>query len=366
MINNPYPDGITVAVTGLHRGDSPQPGAAVLASLRRRFPGLRGIGLLYDPMESSLFSHGQDRLDAAYLVPYPRTGADELLKRLHAIFERERIDCIIPCLDSELPNFIALQAELTRKGVRCMLPSALSFERRDKSRLFGLCQRLEIPAPITRSARDAATLERLAAKIGYPLYVKGKYYEAHLANTAAELHVAAEELLRVWGPPVLVQQPIYGEEYDVVGLGDGKGAVIGSCTIRKMLRTSAGKGFAGVVVADSRIDELVRRIVSSLRWKGPFELEFVKATGKPHALFEMNPRFPAWVDFPSQLACNLPVRLLENMLDLATTPLCDCKPGQMFIRHSIDLAGDIADLAQIASAGERANEVSTLGFEALP
>ena len=30
-----------IAVSGLHRGENPQPGAAVIASLRRRFPGLR-------------------------------------------------------------------------------------------------------------------------------------------------------------------------------------------------------------------------------------------------------------------------------------------------------------------------------------
>ena len=43
-----------VAVTGLHRGENPQPGAAVIASLRRAFPNLRVVGLSYDPLESSL------------------------------------------------------------------------------------------------------------------------------------------------------------------------------------------------------------------------------------------------------------------------------------------------------------------------
>jgi hypothetical protein len=28
-------------------------------------------------------------------------------------------------------------------------------------------------------------------------------------------------------------------------------------------------------------------------------------------------------------------------------------PGQMFIRHSVDLLGDISDVAQLASTGER-------------
>jgi len=44
-----------LAVTGMHRGENPQPGAAVVASVRRRFPGVRVIGLSYDPLESSLY-----------------------------------------------------------------------------------------------------------------------------------------------------------------------------------------------------------------------------------------------------------------------------------------------------------------------
>jgi carbamoyl-phosphate synthase large subunit len=120
-----------------------------------------------------------------------------------------------------------------------------------------------------------------------------------------------------------------------------------------MLRTSAGKGFAGVVVADPDLDDRVNRIIKTLRWNGPFELEFLKAPGKPHALFEMNPRFPAWVEFPAQIGCNLPARLLEEMLHMRPAPLRVCPPGQMFVRHSVDVALDIGDIAQITITGER-------------
>jgi carbamoyl-phosphate synthase large subunit len=67
----------------------------------------------------------------------------------------------------------------------------------------------------------------------------------------------------------------------------------------------------------------------------------------------MNPRFPAWVDFPSQLGCNLPVRLVERLLDAKPMPLAACAVGQMYVRHCIDVVGNIADVAQMASLGER-------------
>ncbi len=344
----------TVAVTGLHRGDNPQPGAAVIASLRRRFPGIRIIGLSYDPMESTIYCQDGCRLDGVYLLPYPRTGSKALMERLEGILERETIEVIIPCLDSELMNFIELQDRLAQRGVKMMLPAKAAFLRRSKDALSLLCRRIEIPTPETRIAYDVADLAKFAAQIGYPVYVKGIYYEAHLATTEAELYAAFKELAEMWGLPVRVQEMVAGEEYDVVGLGDGKGGNIGSCSIRKMLRTSAGKGFAGVVVADPRIDALVRRLIRALRWAGPFELEFIKAPGRPHLLFEMNPRFPAWVDFPSQLGCNLPASLLERLLGMEPDRLAPCEAGRMFIRHSVDVLGDIADLAELASTGERA------------
>lgn len=359
MTINPRINPKTVAVTGLHRGDSPQPGASVITSLRRRYPDLRIVGLSYDAMESSIYSQGTDRLDAAYFLPYPGAGVEALRDRLDSILGRERIDCLVPCLDSEIPNFTELRPWLRERGVRCILPSKRAFERRSKPNLYIFCHRLGIPTPATRAAQDAQSLEHFAAKIGYPVYVKGRFYDAQLVNTSQELRAAFDEIAEVWGLPVLVQEPVLGEEYDIVGLGDGKGAVIGFCAIRKMLRTSAGKGFAGVVVADPRIDDLVRRIIHSLRWDGPFELEFIKAPGKPHALFEMNPRFPAWVDFPSQIGCNLPACLLERLLGLPETPLAMCAPGQMFIRHSLDLLGNIADLAKMTSAGERTDRPVT-------
>ncbi|HAB84944.1 MAG TPA: carbamoyl-phosphate-synthetase [Pseudomonas sp.] len=344
---------INVAITGLHRGNNPQPGAAVAAGLRRRFPDLRIVGLSYDPLESGLYCHDGGRPDVAYLMPFPGAGAKATLDRLDKILQTEPIDYLIPCLDSELDNYIQLQPELKSRGIGCLLPSQQALDDRAKSNLDAFCGQLEVPTPRTLMANDPDTLAALALQLGYPVFVKGRFYEAHLATTPKELYEAFASIASVWGTPVLVQEMVVGEEYDILGLGDGEGGLLASCSIRKMLRTSAGKGFAGVVVADPDLDELVARVIGALRWAGPFELEFIKVPGKPHALFEMNPRFPAWVDFPSQIGCNMPARLLEQLIGLDATPLQTCTPGQMFIRHSIDLVADIAEVAEMTITGRR-------------
>ena len=343
----------TVAVTGMHRGENPQPGAAVVASLRRSFPGLRIIGLSYDPMESSLFGGGPDHPDAAYLIPFPGAGAEALLARLDEIRQKEDLGFVIPCLDSEIENYQQLLPQLRERGIACILPGAEAFEARHKANLYAFCLRNGIPTPLTLTADDPAAVEACAERIGYPVYVKGRLYHAHLVHSREGLFPAYDEIVRSWGWPIILQENLVGEEYDVTGVGDGQGGISGSCSIRKLLRTANGKGFAGIVVENPELDALSERIIRALKWDGPFELEFVKPAGRPHALMEINPRFPAWIDFPSQIGCNLVALLLERLLQRPATPLKACRAGQMFVRHSVDLAGDMADFAAMASAGER-------------
>jgi carbamoyl-phosphate synthase large subunit len=343
---------ITIAVTGLHRGDNPQPGAAVARSLRRAIPDIRIVALSYDPLESALYSHDLDRVDSTYLMPYPGKGPQQLRERIAYVHDREHLDVLIPCLDSELSNFIEIHSELEQQGIATMLPPREAFERRAKENLSGFCKHHRIPAPRTLVVNDAAQLARCADEIGYPLYIKGKFYEAWLVYTVAELFEKFESLARTWGLPVLVQEALIGEEFDVVGLADGTGGIVGQCAIRKLLRTATGKGFGGIVVNDPELDRMSRQIIKQLSWCGPFEIEFLKTPGRPHVLFEINPRFPAWVDFPSQIGCNLPLRLLDMLLGRAPTRLEVCDAGQMFIRHSIDLVGDMAELAKLSVDGE--------------
>lgn len=345
-------DPVTVAVTGLHRGDNPQPGASVIRSMRRIYPDLRVVGLSYDPLESGLYSHDIDRVDAIYLLPFPMKGPEVLLERLRYIYSKEKFQFLVPCLDSELANIETIYPELRKLGVTAMLPSKEALERRAKENLAAFCAHNAIPGPKTYAADDLGTLSRFAAELGYPVYIKGKYYEAFLVYSQVDFAEHFDAIARVWGVPILVQEALFGDEYDVVALADDGSDIVGLCAIRKLLRTSAGKGFGGVVVNDPKIEAAARSIIKSLRWRGPCEIEFLKMPHRPHLLFEINPRFPAWVDFPAQIGCNLPACLLEMLRGKVTTKLERCDAGQMFIRHSLDLVADIRELAKLSSDGE--------------
>jgi len=341
-----------IAISGLHRGDNPQPGSAVIRSIRRLYPSATIVGLSYDPLESGLFATGLDSVDAAFSMPFPGMGAKALIDRLDQIRQSYPIGMIIPCLDAEIPNYFNLSKELWSRKIKITLPTAQSFERRSKDRLAEFGWEAGVAVPRTIVAPDLARAYWAGDQIGYPLFLKGRLYEARKLSFPAEVAGAFQHLTSVWGGPVMVQEPVAGEEYDVAGLGDGQGKVIGSCSIRKMMLTNSGKAFSGIVVTDPVLDAQVDRIIKALNWNGPFELEFVKGP-QGYALIEMNPRFPAWIDFPSQVGCNLPATLVQRAIGRSTCSISSCEAGRMFVRHCVDVVGDISELAELSVTGTR-------------
>jgi carbamoyl-phosphate synthase large subunit len=341
---------LRIAVSGLHRGDNPQPGPAVIRSIRRRYPSAQIIGLSYDLLESGLFSKSDDGVDAAFLMPFPGKGPDALLERLDEISELHPLDMVIPCLDAEIPNYLDLSGQFKSRGIKTPLLTKKAFARRSKENLFQLGKAAGVHVPRTIVVSDLMSAHKACEEIGFPLFLKGKQYGAGRVTSSAEVAYVFHSLMDAWGGPVIAQAAVggSGDEYDVVGLGDGRGGLLGSCAIRKIMLTSNGKAFGGIVVADPALQESVERIIQKLKWWGPFELEFVKGK-KGHELIEMNPRFPAWTDFPSQIGCNLPAMLVDMLLSRPVAPALPCEPGRMFIRHSLDLVGDISQLAELSN-----------------
>jgi carbamoyl-phosphate synthase large subunit len=341
---------VTIAISGLHRGDNPQPGPAVINSVRRRYPSATIIGLSYDLLESGLFSQGDDGVDAAYLMPFPTKGSEALLERLDEICQIHPLDIIIPCLDSEIPNYLDLTNEFKSRRIKIPSLTKKSFDQRSKDNLGELGKAIGIRVPRTIAISDLKAAYKACEEIGFPLFLKGKQYGAARVTTPAEAAHVFRSLMAAWGGPVIAQSAVRGsgDEYDVVGLGDGKGGLLGSCSIRKIMLTGNGKAFGGIVVADPTLQESVEKVIKKLKWSGPFELEFVKGC-HGHELIEMNPRFPSWCDFPSQIGCNLPAMLVDMLLSRPMTPAAPCKAGRLFVRHCVDLVGDISQLAELSS-----------------
>jgi carbamoyl-phosphate synthase large subunit len=342
---------ITIAVTGLHRGENPQPGYGVIRSLRRHSRDLHIIGLVYDVLESGIYAdQGADQI---YQFPYPSAGAATVLGRLDYIHHCCPIDIFIPTLDSEIHLLVGIADEIKQRGIRAMLPTEESYQARSKANLWQLAEACQLNTPLGETVTDVDRLVQAAAQIGYPLMLKGQYYEAYKIYSQPQLIDRFHDIVFRWGAPVVVQRYIEGPEFDVVAVGDGKGGVAGSCSIRKTILSEKGKGFGGITINDPRLEELAFSLVKELKWFGPIELEFIQEeiTGD-YFLLEINPRFPAWIDFPAACGVNLAALVVEALWEGRMPEMPSCRPGKFFLRHSIDVLCDVEDMGTLATVGE--------------
>lgn len=352
-----------IAITGMNaKPDNPGPGCAVARCLHedRDFRG-RIVGLGYDSLDPGFYQ--RETCDSGHLLPYPATGAAALLERLDEVLRVEPVDALIPCLDAELPNFIAIEGELNRRGTRLMLPQREQLRRRDKDRLPDLCAAAGVATPEVRRLTSADFFDNCEQEgWGYPLVVKGVFYDAYVVHSAAEAAMRFHHMAAAWGYPVLVQKFVAGEEVNLTALGDGRGEMVGEVMMKKQAVTDKGKAWAGVAIDDPELREAGRRLFAALRWRGPLELEMLRDQAGTLHLIEINPRFPAWIYLSHGVGRNLPAALLSLMQGAKPEQLqlAPPRPGTTFIRHARESIVPLADIARLTLGGSTLAPVDTV------
>lgn len=336
---------INIAVSGLKTGDNPQPGVPVIRSLKAAGFAGKSIALVYDSMESGIYV--EDLVDAAFLLPYPSAGADAFLNRIDQILQIMRIDVIIPTLDAEIIQYIRLEKELQKRGIKTFLPSEECFLLRDKTKLASYFPPLGISVPDTFLASDIDSIPSGGGDYEYPLMVKGRYYEAFKAYNAIEAQQYFHSIVERWGLPIIFQKMVSGEEYNIVIVGDGEGGMLGMVAQKKLVITDKGKGFGGVVVKNVALEDFARRTIDALKWRGACELEVMMDSNGNCHLIEINPRFPAWVRLAEGAGQNQPALTVLGALGEPLKSLPEAKTGTMFIRHAEDIIADISQMGNL-------------------
>lgn len=340
---------LTVAVTGLNAVDSPGPGVPILRSLKESQRDLKLVGLAYDVLEPGNFMH--DLIDASFIIPYPNASRELLLERITYIHAKEKLDVVLPALDSELDNFIALEPELSKKGIKMLLPDKAQLKMRDKTGLKESLENSGVLLPETYTIQDSGAIAQIAEKIGFPLFVKGIFYEAYYARSLQEAIGYFYYLAGKWGIPIILQQAIQGEELNTCAFARN-GKLVSHVIMKKMYVTDKGKAWAGVTIRNPEVTEMSRLILEKIGWNGGCELEYIveNKTNKVY-LLEMNPRFPAWVYLCTASGLNLPAMLLAACMGEETPQRHEYETGKIFVRHSWD---EIVPMKHIESLSTKA------------
>ena len=348
-MKNPKP--ITIAVTGLNAIDSPGPGVSVIRALREAGSfKVRIIGLSYESLEPGIYMRAL--VDKTYHVPYPSAGTEPLLERLEYIHGRENLDMVIPNFDAELHPYIKLESRLESMGIRTFLPGMEQFEERHKMNLPEFGKKYGFNVPDSKNVFNLEEIQRVIKDFEYPILVKGKYYDAHVVHNLDQVKSFFNKVSAKWGLPIVLQEYVHGTEYNVTGLGDGKGNTIAAVPMRKQYITDKGKAWGGISISDNKILELTRKFIAETKWRGSFELELMKNKDKEYYILEINPRIPAWIYLAVGVGQNIPEALVNLAMGREVKPFDTYEVGKMFIRYAYDMIVDLAEFQQISTSGE--------------
>ena len=334
-----------VAISGLNNTDNPAPGIPVIKSIQDTH---QIIGFSYDPNEPGNY---MGMTQKTYLMPYPSLGFEELKERLTYIQEKESLDAIIPNLDAELPLYIKYQDEIEAMGIKLCLPSAENFELRNKNKLDKLSETLGMIYPKTFEVSSVLELEKSLEKLEFPVMIKGNYYKAYMAHNLESAEESFYKISNEWGFPILVQEVVKGEELNLVGVGDGDGILVGGVAIKKLTTTEIGKIWTGITIQNEQLIQIAKDFVAHTKWKGPFELECI-VNAQDVFMIEINPRFPAWVYFATEIGVNLPKMVVDIMQGKKITPQLDYPQNKMYVRYTGEMVTDFTDFMKLISTKE--------------
>lgn len=291
--------------------------------------------------------HARSRFVAAtHSPPPPGASLAEFAAVLRTVAARVgRPAVLIPLDDASALAACRLRAELADDYLLPDQPADLAERVADKAELAAVCERLGIPHPVTLIPENAAQAAAFAWQLGLPVVAKWSRpwrvptgtglrstQVVRTADEAQALFRRSEEggsrlLLQAFLPP--------GQDRDWFfhGYAGRDGVVRGGGPGRKQRAWPQGAGLTtvGRWTPNPEVQALAERLVSTLGYRGVFDLDFRLDGAGAYHLLDFNPRPGAQFRLFADTAGVDVVRALH--LDLTHRVVPDGKPlpGRDFV-----------------------------------
>ncbi len=339
---------LIVAISGFAGTSVVEPGASVAAGLRRAFgKKIHIVALAYSPLSNTLYTEGL--VDEAYLMQALSDVNTHYLD-LKRVFALCRPDIYLPCLELEVKYLSYFYKQFRRTGPKMLVPDTVYFEQVSKLELHYFCNNHLLPMPRTLVVHNAIEWAYVINAAVFPCLIKSPINGAELVHTFGQAYKAAQLFSNGWKQPILIQDYVAGDQYMVAALFDADGKVIQTVMAKKHVVNPLGKSAISLTIHDEGLNQAARRVLDHLIWSGPLELEFIKAADGHYYLFEINPRFPSWMDIGQTLGTNLPALLLHHLQGDILPPL-NQKYGEVLIRDTDECCVPVTTFEQFQRQG---------------
>lgn len=249
------------------------------------------------------------RVDKPYIVP--RIDNRRHIPELLRIVQREKIDLIIPLIDSDLLALCRAADRFKRLGCTVLISDENVIRAcADKLATYRTLAQAGIDTPRTWSAREATAIRRHK----FPYFVKPRTGSAgvglYRVNTTEELRVFLKR-----GPESIVQEFVPGVEHtlDVYAGFDGTPR----CVVpRRRIEVRTGEVSKGIIVKDPAIIEVGRCVVRALGGcRGVITVQCIVTSQGRIRVIEVNPRFGGGAPLSIQAGADFPRWIMAQLLN---------------------------------------------------
>lgn len=236
------------------------------------------IGIDANPLAPAL-----QVVDKAYLAP--RIAEIDYLPFIRDLCEKEKVDILIPLIDTELPIYAKEIDDFKAIGVRILVsPESvieICFDKLKTTRYF---KRIKLPHLVTYDANDHGWKQ----KVEFPAIIKPKRgsssKDVYIVKSEEEVDIFRK---RIDNP--ILQEMAKGMEITLDCLSDLSGCPV-RIFARERLETRAGESSKGRTFKDRDLFDLAERLLNELRAIGPTTIQCFR-TESGYRFTEINPRF---------------------------------------------------------------------------
>jgi carbamoyl-phosphate synthase large subunit len=293
-------------------------------------------------------SAGFALVDRAYTVP--AAGAESLTARLIEIIEADRIEAVCVCSPAELTFFGRARGALeAATGVRILVnPEPVLRVGQDKLETARFLERHGFPYPETAAASDAAAVEGLIERWGFPVIVKPRLGWA-ATNVLRLDSRAAIETACTLVPDGVVQRylPSDAEEYTAGVVGSAATRRFAWIVLRRELQQ--GTTYRTELAQDPAVGARIVAMAQALGVEGVCNFQFRLEGGEPF-VFEINPRFSGTSGIRYLYGFNDPEMAFEHACLGRSIEQPEVRPG-VVLRYWNEIHLPGADFASVRSGG---------------
>jgi carbamoyl-phosphate synthase large subunit len=229
---------------------------------------------------------------------------ENFFSKLKELVRKEKVDVIIPALDTILLSFSEEAETFEELGAHVMVsePETIRVTRDKWETYLHLKDTVSLPKSFVKKG---------SIDVDYPLFIKPRdgsgSKQTYVINSAREL-----EFFYSYVRNPIIQEFLSGKEYTVDCLADMEGNLV-ACVPRERIETRDGISTKGLIVENAQLAEIGKAVSKKLRFRGPFFFQAKEDRCGNPKLTEINARIAGTM---------CPISFVEGNLHTVAVRLC--------------------------------------------